>query len=233
MLRCICFSHVQGYGWNRLWRAGDFNKYIPCITRKLSVLIIPAFHLWRPLFIFNLKTLQEGIFSAVSHQFITCVNSLVSLVGQPGSYKCVTGCDHYFEVETNSKRLKKKKQSICWQSLIGPSEMPSALPQHSRHDTLLNIEQLNRTVTSVGTLLTSNRKLLRSVAVGGTLNQFIIPPPQICPGCSGCLFVRSVKCLIEETVFCFMLSVLTLTQHTGIRYSWMLKWKVRMVTTCS
>ena len=57
--------------------------------------------------------------------------------------------------------------------------MPSALPQHSRHDTLLNIEQLNRTVTSVGTLLTSNRKLLRSVAVGGTLNQFIIPPPDM------------------------------------------------------
>jgi len=38
------------------------------------------------------------------------------------------------------------------------------------------VGQLNRNMTSAGTRLTSIQKLLRSLAVGGTLNQFVFFP---------------------------------------------------------
>ena len=85
---------------------------------------------------------------------------------------CVTGCDQYFEVVTNSKRLKASR------SVAGASERSSVMKRgpYYRLAPLMDIGQLNRNVTSAGTRLTSIQKLLRSLAVGGTLNQFVIFP---------------------------------------------------------
>ena len=107
-----------------------------------------------------------------------CVETLLcAAVGTASSVcvcVCVTGYDHYFEVVTNSKRLRTNR------TVARDSERPSVMKRdpYYRLPSLMDVGQLNRNVTSSDTRLTSIQKLLRSLGVGGTLNQIEILPPE-------------------------------------------------------
>jgi hypothetical protein len=61
---------------------------------------------------------------------------------------------------------------------------------HGGLASLMDVGQLNRNVTSAGTRLTSTQELLSSLAVGGTLDQFVIFP-QVRP----LKFFMAVQCV--------------------------------------